>query len=73
MESNISRDHIALEAMKVMLKETTVNNTPFWQRIARWFGKGTYNCIDFHTPVKIAKIAYMYADAMMKERGMKED
>lgn len=57
MESNISRDHIALEAMKALLsKSVEVKDSDNWR---------------MPDPVEIAKTAYEYADAMVavREKG----
>lgn len=37
-ESNISRDHIAMEAMKVLMEKTVSNNLKLTGRIKRFFG-----------------------------------
>lgn len=58
-ESNISKDHIALEAMKVLLKKST--------RFKKSRLSGEVKC-DLINPEEIAEVAYDYADAMIAER-----
>ena len=69
MESNISRDHIALEAMKIVMEANVVNQRTIWDIIKRAFswkgGEARARCI---TPEGAAMLAYKYADAMIKER-----
>lgn len=69
MESNISRDHIAMEAMKVIIRVSHVRQRTLWD----WFrvlflGRkpSAYN----HTILEkdCARCAYEYADAMIAER-----
>lgn len=69
MESNISRDHIALEAMKVIISVSHTRQRTLWD----WFrvlflGKKprAYN----HTISEndCARCAYEYADAMIARR-----
>ena len=69
MESNISRDHIALEAMKIIMKANIVNQRTIWDIVKRAFtgkgGEARARCIN---PKTLAEYAYMYADAMIAER-----
>lgn len=68
MESNISRDHIALEAMKCIMM-TAKRRRTLWNRIVTLFNpyaeKGVCN---FNTD-STAEMAYKFADAMIKERS----
>ena len=66
-ESNISRDHIAMEAMKVLLNKLTCDNTSLTGRIKRMFGMPVIQigCI---SGKELAKAAYYIADAMIEER-----
>lgn len=67
MGSNISRDHIAMEAMKVLMQKAVSENLTFKNRIRKFFGKD-YNLkvqLDIKT---VAKISYNMADAMIEQR-----
>ena len=66
MESNISLDHIALEAMKVILEKSANFKK------SRLNGKVKF---DLLKPSEIAEVAYDYAEAMIaeRERRNKED
>jgi hypothetical protein len=65
--SNISRDHIAMEAMKVLMEKTVSNNLKLTGRIKRFFGLNhkTYTAFD---EKMIAKLSYNIADAMIAQR-----
>lgn len=65
--SNISRDHIAMEAMKVLMEKTVSNNLKLTGRIKRLFGLNhkTYTAFD---EKMIAKLSYEMADAMIAQR-----
>jgi hypothetical protein len=65
--SNISRDHIAMEAMKVLMEKTVSNNLTLKSRIKRFFGLNhkTYTAFD---EKMIAKLSYEMADAMIAQR-----
>lgn len=69
MNSNISRDHIALEAMKIVLDKSLVRVINPIDRIREFFGKDKTRtrliCIPYN---EIAIFAYKLADAMIKER-----
>lgn len=67
-ESNISRDHIALEAMKVIMKESTHEITNPWARVRRWLGLPYKSWLGGLTPGQLAAKAYDVADAMVAER-----
>lgn len=67
-ESNISRDHIALEAMKVIMKKTTKEMLTPLNRLKRWLGiEHTSSTIGI-TYDTLAGKAYDVADAMVAER-----
>lgn len=69
MESNISRDHIALEAMKIIMEANIVNQRTVWDVVKRAFtGKGGESRARTIHPKTLAEYAYMYADAMIAER-----
>ena len=69
MESNISRDHIALEAMKIIMDANVVKQRTIWDIIKRAFtGKGGESKARCITPEGAAYLAYQYADAMLEER-----
>jgi hypothetical protein len=65
--SNISRDHIAMEAMKVLMEKTVSNNLTLKNRIRQFFGLNnkTYTAFD---EKMIAKLSYNIADAMIAQR-----
>lgn len=70
MESNITRDHIALEAMKIMYGKTSfVRLTPI-NRLRKLLGLSVpsqgYTSWSYKS---IAKEAYSLADAMIAERN----
>lgn len=68
MESNISRDHIALEAMKIIINASLEEEQTLWNKIKVLFGgksKVAHKTVDFE---KAAYLAYKYADAMIEER-----
>lgn len=70
MESNISRDHIALEAMKIIMEANTVRQRTIWDIVKRAFtGKGGATSVRCLCPEGCAELAYRYADAMIAERG----
>lgn len=68
-QSNISRDHIALEAMKIMYGKMSFSRLSLIERIRKWLGLSVKNQgytsagYDF-----IAREAYKLADAMLAER-----
>lgn len=67
-QSNISRDHIAMEAMKVIMQETTREMLTPLNRLKRWLGiKHTSSTIGITYDTLAAK-AYDIADAMVAER-----
>lgn len=68
MESNISRDHIALEAMKVINSANVCVEQSIWNKIAVLFGKPKVITVRHVNPSISAKMAYEYADAMLAER-----
>nr|DAV71968.1 MAG TPA: hypothetical protein [Caudoviricetes sp.] len=71
MESNISRDHIALEAMKVLLEDSEALNArpvTFLDRIKKYFGFPFNGEIQDGYIKEISKGAYKIADAMIAER-----
>lgn len=67
MGSNISRDHIAMEAMKVLMEKTVTKNLTLKNRIRKFFGKN-YNTEVQLDNKTIAKISYNMADAMIEQR-----
>lgn len=67
MGSNISRDHIAMEAMKVLMQKTVTKNLTLKNRIRKFFGKN-YNTEVQLDNKTIAKISYNMADAMIEQR-----
>lgn len=67
MESNISRDHIALEAMKCMMN-TAKRRRTLLNRIVTLFFPFKESSVTNYSYEKMAKSAYEIADAMIKER-----
>lgn len=67
-ESNISRDHIALEAMKVIMRETTHEITTPVARVRRWLGLPHKSWLGGLTSGQLAAKSYGIADAMVAER-----
>ena len=70
-ESNISRDHIALEAMKILLEGgEALNARPvtFLDRIKKYFGLPFMGEMQDAYIKEISKGAYEIADAMIAER-----
>lgn len=65
--SNISRDHIAMEAMKVLMEKTVSNNLTLKNRIRQFFGLNHKAYIAFDEKM-IAKLSYEMADAMIAQR-----
>lgn len=68
MESNISRDHIALEAFKIMLEKGICKRQSFWNKIAEFLGGSVHEKINLPNDESLARNAYRYADAMIAER-----
>ena len=68
MESNISRDHIALEAMKCMMMGAKRRRT-LWNRIVTLFFPSKEVSVTNYDYKGQAKSAYQIADAMIKERN----
>ena len=69
MESNISRDHIALEAMKIIFDKAAFRPLHLIDRIRIMFGIKTKRCrLDYPASEKVAEYAYELADAMIAER-----
>lgn len=71
-ESNISRDHIAMEAMKELLKKAPVEIS-IWDRIRVMFGKKYGDVGIGGNADLISRMAYRIADRMIEERNKKED
>ena len=68
MESNISRDHIALEAMKAILNKSISKRQTVWNKIVEFLGGRSKDICDLPNNESVARNAYLYADAMIKER-----
>lgn len=68
-QSNISRDHIALEAMKIMYGKMSFSKLSLIERIRKWLGLEVrdqgYTSASYSI---IAKESYGLADAMLAER-----
>lgn len=65
--SNISRDHIAMEAMKVIMEKTTSDSMTMKNRIKKFLGMNYRTFIAFDQKA-IAKLSYEMADAMIAQR-----
>lgn len=73
MESNISRDHIALEAMKCMM-QTAKRRRTLWNRVVTLFFPNKEVSSSSYSYKGQAIAAYKIADAMIEERNKtKED
>lgn len=68
MESNISRDHIALEAMKLFYYSNIGHEQTLWNKICVLFGGKLRRTVRQPIPEEMARWAYEYADAMIAER-----
>lgn len=68
MESNISRDHIALEAMKCIMM-TAKRRRTLWNRVVTLFFPSKEASVTNYSYEGQAKSAYQIADAMIKERN----
>ncbi len=65
-ESNITRDYIALEAMKVIMQKTVTANPNIFRKIGAMFGLCSSE-FEYYDE-SIAETAYDIADAMIAER-----
>lgn len=71
-ESNITRDHIAMEAMKELIAKAPLE-VSIWEHIRVMFGKEYKNVgIGLNTEL-VSRAAYEIADAMIEERNKKEE
>lgn len=68
MEPNISRDHIALEAMKCIMM-TAKRRRTLWNRVVTLFFPSEEESVINYNHEGQAKAAYQIADAMIKERN----
>ena len=66
-ESNISRDHIAMEAMKILLENTISKHLTLKNRIRNFFGRNYNANVKFDSET-LAKASYNIADAMIAQR-----
>jgi len=74
-QSNITRDHLAMEAMKTLIAVTTKEKRTIWNRIkCALSAKAKYRTIMMCSRSHfIARQAYSCADAMIAERNRKPD
>lgn len=71
-DSNISRDRIAMEAMKELIAKAPIELS-IWERIRVMFGK-KYRDVGIGLNTKlISRVAYRIADAMIEERNKKKE
>lgn len=68
MENNISRDHIALEAMKIIMEKSAKRKMPLKGKIVSLFGKPVVEKITMLNPILIAELSYRIADTMIAQR-----
>lgn len=68
MESNITRDHIAMEAMKIIIEVSALNSTPILKRMSNWLFGTSHKHLSLHGPKSVSSEAYAFADAMIAER-----
>lgn len=74
MESNISRDHIALEAMKIIYEKSICHRITPLNRIKAWLGmKHAITTTFRHNVNEIARVAYKIADSMIAARENKPE
>jgi hypothetical protein len=66
-ESNISRDHIAMEAMKVLMQKNVSEYMTFKNKIKKLFGL-EYKSVIAYDEEWLAKMAYDFADVMIAQR-----
>lgn len=71
-ESNISRDHIAMEAMKVLMQKTVSDSLTLKNKIRKLFGLN-YRTVASLDLKMIARISYDMADAMISQREKKQE
>lgn len=71
-ESNISRDHIAMEAMKILMQKNISEYITFKNKIKKLFGLG-YKSVTAYDEEWLAKMAYDFADAMISQREKKQE
>lgn len=72
-ESNITRDHLAMEAMKVIMEKSVRRRLSLKGKIKSLFGKPVVERITMLNPVLIADVSYRVADAMIAARRQAED
>ena len=73
-QSNITYDHIALEAMKIIMDKTMNTTSTPLQRLRQWLGIDARHSTMSHSSVHfVAHLAYQFADAMMAEREKRQD
>ncbi len=65
--SNISRDHIAMEAMKVLMEKTASDSMTLKNKAKKFFGMNYRTVVAFDQKA-IAKLSYEMADAMIAQR-----
>lgn len=65
--SNISRDHIAMEAMKVLMEKTASDSMTLKNKVKKFFGMNYRTVVAFDQK-SIAKLSYEMADAMIAQR-----
>lgn len=67
MGSNISRDHIAMEAMKILMEKNVTVSLTLKNRIRRFIGM-SYKSVTAFDNKALAKLSYEVADAMIAQR-----
>ena len=71
-ESNITRDHLAMEVMKVIMDKCVKARIPLKTRIKMLFGIPAACGVVVPNPEFLAQISYKVADAMIARRGTEE-
>lgn len=63
-----TRDIFAMKAMTLIMKANIINQRTIWNKILVAFGREPQSKAVCIPPETAAKLAYQYADAMIKER-----
>ena len=72
-ESNITRDHLAMEALKVIMDKCVKARIPLKTRIKMLFGIPAGCGVVVPNPEYLAEISYKVADAMIAARRGTEE
>ena len=72
-ESNITRDHLAMEVMKVIMDKCVKARIPLKTRIKMLFGIPAACGVVVPNPEFLAQISYKVSDAMIAARRQAEE